>query len=72
MAKHPPYSMVLTYTEDPQRLIMQVVDAATLAPLVSGIMEVPFFLDDEEFKFDDELGASAWSCNAQRDCIGST
>jgi hypothetical protein len=55
MAKHPPYSMVLTYTESPQQLIMQVVDSARLAPLVAGIMEVPFFLDDQEFKFDDEL-----------------
>ncbi|NKJ48150.1 hypothetical protein CIC12_15660 [Burkholderia sp. SG-MS1] len=55
MAKHPPYSVVLTYTEDPQQLIMQAVDSARLAPLKSGIMEVPFFVDDEEFKFDDEL-----------------
>lgn len=55
MAKHPPYSMVLSYTEDPQQLIMQAVDSARLSPLVSGIMEVPFFLNSEEFKFDDEL-----------------
>ncbi|NPT55880.1 hypothetical protein [Paraburkholderia elongata] len=55
MANHPPYSMVLTYTEDPKQLIMQAVNSARLAPVVRGIMEVPFFLDDEEFKFDDEL-----------------
>ncbi|MFM0159413.1 hypothetical protein [Paraburkholderia sediminicola] len=55
MAKHPPYSLVLTYSEDPKQLIMQAVDSARLAPVVRGVMEVPFFLDDEEFKFDDEL-----------------
>ncbi|MFM0014439.1 hypothetical protein PQR46_15030 [Paraburkholderia sediminicola] len=55
MVKHPPYSMVLTYTEDPKQLIMQAVDSARLATVVRGVMEVPFFLDDEEFKFDDEL-----------------
>ena len=55
MAKHPPYSVVMTYTEDPQQLIMQAVDSAKLAPIVSGTMEVPFFPDEEEFKFDDEL-----------------
>ncbi|MFL9882819.1 hypothetical protein PQR66_07270 [Paraburkholderia agricolaris] len=55
MANHPPYSLVLTYTEDPQQLVMQAVDSARLAPVLSGIMEVPFFLDVDEFKFDDEL-----------------
>jgi hypothetical protein len=55
MVKHPPYSVVLTYTEDPQQLIMQAVDSARLAPVLAGSMEVPFFLDEEEFKFDDEL-----------------
>ncbi|MFM0013637.1 hypothetical protein PQR46_23620 [Paraburkholderia sediminicola] len=55
MANHPPYSVVLTYTEDPKQLIMQAVDSARLAPVVRGVMEVPFFLDDEEFEFDDEL-----------------
>lgn len=47
--------MVLTYTEDTKQLIMQAVDSAKLAPLVSGVMEVPSFLDGDEFKFDDEL-----------------
>ena len=55
MAKNSPYSMVLTYTEDPQQLIMQAVDSVRLAPLLGGIMDVPFFVDDQEFKFDDEL-----------------
>jgi hypothetical protein len=43
MAKHPPYSLVLTYSEDPKQLIMQAVDSATLAPVVRGVIEVPFF-----------------------------
>ncbi|HEX7910965.1 MAG TPA: hypothetical protein VF534_23145 [Paraburkholderia sp.] len=55
MANHPPYSVVLTYTENPHQLTMQAVDSARLGPLVAGSMEVPFFLDEDEFKFDDEL-----------------
>ncbi|MFL9996579.1 hypothetical protein PQR34_17475 [Paraburkholderia sediminicola] len=55
MVNHPPYSVVLTYTEDPQQLTMQAVDSVKLVPLVRGFMEVPFFLDGDEFKFDDEL-----------------
>ncbi|WGS53697.1 hypothetical protein LFL96_21875 [Paraburkholderia sp. D15] len=55
MIKHPPYSVVLTYTEEPQQLIMQAVDTTKLASVLAGCMEVPFFLDDEEFRFDDEL-----------------
>ncbi|MCX4145693.1 hypothetical protein PQR70_09265 [Paraburkholderia madseniana] len=55
MVNHPPYSVVLTYTDDPRQLIMQAVDSASLAPLVAGKMAVPFFLDEEEFEFDDEL-----------------
>lgn len=55
MVNHLPYSMVLTYTEDPRQLTMQAVDAAKLAPLVAESMAVPFFLEDEEFGFDDEL-----------------
>ncbi|MFM0202824.1 hypothetical protein PQR53_23475 [Paraburkholderia fungorum] len=55
MANRPPYCMVLTYTEDPQQLIMQAVDSTKLASLVGGVMEVPFFLEGDEFKFDDEL-----------------
>ena len=55
MANHPPYSVVLTYTENPQQLTMQAVDASRLAPIVAGTREVPFFLDDDNFEFDDEL-----------------
>ncbi|ASW02371.1 hypothetical protein [Paraburkholderia aromaticivorans] len=55
MVNHPPYSVVVTYSEDPQQLTMQAVDSARLASLVAASMAVPFFLDDEEVKFDDEL-----------------
>ncbi|MGF6773977.1 hypothetical protein P3T18_006491 [Paraburkholderia sp. GAS199] len=55
MAKHPPYSVVVTYSEDPQQLTMQAVDSAKLAPLVAASMAVPFFYGDEEVEFDDEL-----------------
>lgn len=55
MVSQPPYSLVLTYTDDPQKLIMRVVDSARLAALVAKDMEVSFFLDGDEFKFDDEL-----------------
>ncbi|SIT39052.1 conserved hypothetical protein [Paraburkholderia ribeironis] len=54
-ANHPPYSVVVTYTENPQQLIMQAVDSARLAPIVAGSMEVPFFWGDDNFEFDDEL-----------------
>ncbi|WP_253189624.1 hypothetical protein [Paraburkholderia fungorum] len=36
-------------------MTIQAVDSALIAPLVSGKMAVPFFLDEEEFGFDDEL-----------------
>ena len=55
MVNHPPYTVVLTYTDDPRQLTIQAVDSATVAPLVAGKMAVPFFVDEEEFKFDDEL-----------------
>ncbi|MBB5507419.1 hypothetical protein HDG35_003697 [Paraburkholderia sp. JPY681] len=43
MATHPPYSVVLTYTEDRQRLAVQTVDAASLAPLLAGKSECRSF-----------------------------
>ncbi|NPT39096.1 hypothetical protein [Paraburkholderia xenovorans] len=55
MLKRPPYSMVVTYVENPQQLIMQIVESARVAPLLAECMEVPFFVDDDEFEFDDEL-----------------
>ncbi|WP_322054142.1 hypothetical protein [Paraburkholderia bannensis] len=55
MAKHPPYSVVLTYSEDRQQLTVQTVEPARLAPLVAGNIELPILLDDYEFKLDDEF-----------------
>ena len=55
MVNHPPYTVVLTYTDEPRQLTMQAVDSVLVAPLIEGKMAVPFFLDDEEFRFDDEL-----------------
>ncbi|RFU45152.1 hypothetical protein D0B32_25795 [Paraburkholderia sp. DHOC27] len=54
MLKRPPYAMVVTYVEDPQQLIMQLVESARVAPLLADCMEVPFFVEDQEFEFDDE------------------
>ncbi|WP_322080556.1 hypothetical protein [Paraburkholderia bannensis] len=55
MAKHPPYSVVLTYSEDRQQLTVQTVEPSRLAPLVAGNIELPILLDDYEFKLDDEF-----------------
>jgi hypothetical protein len=55
MAKHPPYSVVLTYSEDRQQLTVQTVDPAKLAPLVAGKIEMPILLDEYDFKLDDEF-----------------
>ncbi|WP_321876101.1 hypothetical protein [Paraburkholderia bannensis] len=55
MAKHPPYSVVLTYSEDRQQLTVQTVEPSRLASLVAGNIELPILLDDYEFKLDDEF-----------------
>ena len=55
MATHPPYSVVLTYAEDRQRLTVQTVDPAKLIPLVAGKIEMPILLDEYDFKLDDEF-----------------
>ncbi|CAH2794017.1 MAG: hypothetical protein PPHEMADM_1436 [uncultured Paraburkholderia sp.] len=55
MVNHPPYTVMLTYTDEPRQLTMQAVDSVLAAPLIEGKMGVPFFLDDEELRFDDEL-----------------
>jgi hypothetical protein len=47
MVNHPPYTVVLTYSDEPRQLSIQAVDSALIAPLVAGKMAVPFFLDDE-------------------------
>ncbi|EEA03883.1 conserved hypothetical protein [Burkholderia sp. H160] len=55
MAKHPPYSVVLTYAEDHPKLTVQTVDPAKLAPLLAGKIEMPILLDEYDFKLDDEF-----------------
>ncbi|MFM0503806.1 hypothetical protein [Paraburkholderia caffeinilytica] len=54
MAKHPPYSVVLTYDENLQQLIVYTVDPNDLAPLVAGRMGV-VMADEQDFKLDDEF-----------------
>lgn len=54
-AKHPPYSVVLTYAEDRQMLTARTVEAAELTPLVATRLEMPILLDEFEFKLDDEF-----------------
>jgi hypothetical protein len=54
MAKHPRYSLVLTYNEDLQQLIVHTVDPDDLAPLIAGRMGV-VMADEHDFKLDDEF-----------------
>ncbi|WP_433695757.1 hypothetical protein [Paraburkholderia phenoliruptrix] len=54
MANHPPYTVVLTYVDDPAQLTIQAVETALVAPLIEGAMAMPVFLDDEDVIFDDE------------------
>ncbi|POR49065.1 hypothetical protein B0G62_11247 [Paraburkholderia eburnea] len=55
MANHPPYSVVLTYSEERQQLTVQTVDRNRLAPHVAGKLEMPILLDEYDFKLDDEF-----------------
>jgi hypothetical protein len=55
MAKHPPYSVVLTYKADIEQLIVHAVDPNRLAPLVAEALEMPILLDEYDFKLDDEF-----------------
>ncbi len=54
MAKHPPYSVVLTYDENLQQLIAYTVDPDMLAPLLTDRMGV-VMADEHDFKLDDEF-----------------
>ncbi|ANB77001.1 hypothetical protein AYM40_33290 [Paraburkholderia phytofirmans OLGA172] len=54
MASHPPYSVVLTYNEDLQQLVVHTIDPKKLAPLVAGRMGV-VMADEHDFKLDDEF-----------------
>lgn len=55
MATHPPYAVVLTYSEDRQSLLVQAADPAKVAPVVAGKLEMPIVLEDYGFKLDDEF-----------------
>jgi hypothetical protein len=54
MVNHPPYTVVLTYVDEPRQLVLQAVDSALIAPLIEGAMAVPIFLDEEDVRLDDE------------------
>ena len=41
MANYPPRSVVVTYDEDSQQLILQLADPAKLAPLLAGTLKAP-------------------------------
>ncbi len=55
MTKFPPCSVVVTYDEDRQQLILQSVSPARLAPLLAGAIEMPILLDEFDFRLDDEF-----------------
>lgn len=55
MVSHPPYSVVLTYSEENQAFTVQTVDPARVAPLVAGKIKMPILLDEHDFKIDDEF-----------------
>jgi len=55
MTKFPPCSVVVTYDEDRQRLIVQSVSSARVAPVLAGEIEVPVLLDEFDFRIDDEF-----------------
>ena len=54
MAKHPPYSVVLSYDENRQQLIAYTIEPSMLAPLLAGRMGV-VLADEDDFKLDDEF-----------------
>ncbi|CAE6720149.1 hypothetical protein [Paraburkholderia domus] len=55
MTKFPPCSVVVTYDEDRQQLILQSVSPARLAPVLAGAIEMPVLLDEFDFRIDDEF-----------------
>jgi hypothetical protein len=55
MAIDPPRSVVLNYDQDSQRLNVQLVEPARLAPILAGIFSVPILLDEFDFRLDDEF-----------------
>jgi len=55
MAIDPVRSVLLSYDEDSQRLNVQMVDPARLAPLLAKSFTVPILFDDFDFRLDDEF-----------------
>ncbi|MFM0314790.1 hypothetical protein PQR36_07875 [Paraburkholderia nemoris] len=55
MTNFPPCSVVVSYEEDSQQLILQLVDPAKLAPLLARTLKAPILLDEFDFRLDDEF-----------------
>ncbi|RFU45153.1 hypothetical protein [Paraburkholderia sp. DHOC27] len=55
MASYHQRSVVVTYDEDSQQLILQLVDPAKLAPLLARTLKAPILLEEFDFKLDDEF-----------------
>ncbi|MGA7782892.1 MAG: hypothetical protein WCA85_35010 [Paraburkholderia sp.] len=62
MTNVPPRSIVVTYDEDRQQLILQSVDPARRASLIAGAAEMPILLDEFDFRLDDEF-ARRFGCS---------
>ncbi|MFM0555613.1 hypothetical protein P0D69_32245 [Paraburkholderia sediminicola] len=55
MAIDPPRSVVVNYDEDTQRLNVQLIEPAKIAPILAGKFTVPILLEDFDFRLDDEF-----------------
>lgn len=55
MANYPRRSVVVTYDENSQQLILQLADPAKLAPLLARTLKAPILLEEFDFKLDDEF-----------------
>ncbi|MFL9990734.1 hypothetical protein PQR34_06180 [Paraburkholderia sediminicola] len=55
MTNFPPCSVVVSYDEDRQWLIVQSVSRTRVAPVLAGELEVPVLLDEFDFRIDDEF-----------------
>ncbi|NPT55884.1 hypothetical protein [Paraburkholderia elongata] len=55
MTSFSPCSVVVTYDEDRQQLILQSVAPTRLAPLLARAVEMPILLDEFDFRLDDEF-----------------
>lgn len=55
MNKRPPRSVVIAYNEDEQALQICTIDRASLAKQTESALVMPWPLQDENFKLDDEF-----------------